>query len=175
MEAGDPQAAEGLLPLVYQELRKLAAQKMAAQPADQTLQPTALVHEAYLRLVGSPTPQWRDRAHFFAAAAEAMRHILVDRARRKGRVRHGGGLQRLSVEQLDLPGPEDDDVVLAVHEALDKLAAHDPVSAELIKLRFFAGLPNTEAARLLGLSERTAKRTWAYARAWLFRELTRTL
>jgi RNA polymerase sigma factor (TIGR02999 family) len=164
-----------LLPLVYEELRKLAAQKMAAQPADQTLQPTALVHEAYLRLVGSPTPQWRDRAHFFAAAAEAMRHILVDRARRKGRVRHGGGLQRLSVEQLDLPGPEDDDVVLAVHEALDKLAAHDQVSAELIKLRFFAGLPNTEAARLLGLSERTAKRTWAYARAWLFRELTRTL
>lgn len=175
MEAGDPQAAEGLLPLVYQELRKLAAQKMAAQPADQTLQPTALVHEAYLRLVGSPTPRWRDRAHFFAAAAEAMRHILVDRARRKGRVRHGGGLQRLNVEQLDLPGPEDDDVVLAVHEALDKLAEHDQVSAELIKLRFFAGLPNTEAARLLGLSERTAKRTWAYARAWLFRELTRAL
>jgi RNA polymerase sigma factor (TIGR02999 family) len=175
MEPGDPQAAERLLPLVYQELRKLAAQKMAAQPADQTLQPTALVHEAYLRLVGSPTPQWRDRAHFFAAAAEAMRHILVDRARRKGRVRHGGGLQRVSVEQLDLPSPEDDDVVLAVHEALDKLAEHDQVSAELIKLRFFAGLPNTEAARLLGLSERTAKRTWAYARAWLFRELTRAL
>ena len=175
MEPGDPQAAERLLPLVYQELRKLAAQKMAAQPADQTLQPTALVHEAYLRLVGSPTPQWRDRAHFFAAAAEAMRHILVDRARRKGRVRHGGGLQRLNVEQLDLPSPEDDDVVLAVNEALDKLAEHDQVSAELIKLRFFAGLPNTEAARLLGLSERTAKRTWAYARAWLFRELTRAL
>ena len=175
MEPGDPQAAERLPPLVYQELRKLAAQKMAAQPADQTLQPTALVHEAYLRLVGSPTPQWRDRAHFFAAAAEAMRHILVDRARRKGRVRHGGGLQRLNVEQLDLPSPEDDDVVLAVNEALDKLAEHDQVSAELIKLRFFAGLPNTEAARLLGLSERTAKRTWAYARAWLFRELTRAL
>jgi RNA polymerase sigma factor (TIGR02999 family) len=168
-----PQAAEGLLPLVYEELRKLAAQKMAGQPSDQTLQPTALVHEAYLRLVGTPNPEWQGRAHFFAAAAEAMRHILVDRARRKGRIRHGGGLQRVSIEHLDLPSPEDGEIVLAVSEALDKLAEHDPVGAELIKLRFFAGLPNTEAARLLGLPERTAKRTWAYARAWLFRELSR--
>jgi RNA polymerase sigma factor (TIGR02999 family) len=172
---GDTAAAEELLPLVYAELRRLAAQKMASQPADQTLQPTALVHEAYLRLVGSPNPQWHGRAHFFAAAAEAMRHILVDRARRKGRARHGGGLQRLSLENLDLPGPENSDVILAVNEALDKLEEHDKTSADLIKLRFFAGVPNTEAARLLGLSERTAKRTWAYARAWLFRELSRSL
>jgi RNA polymerase sigma factor (TIGR02999 family) len=172
-EEGEPQVAEQLLPLVYEELRRVAAQKMAVQPAHQTLQPTALVHEAYLRLVGSPSPQWRGRAHFFAAAAEAMRHILVDRARRRGRLRHGGGLRRAEIEHLDLPNPEDDDVVLAVSEALDKLAEHDKVSADLIKLRFFAGLPNTEAARLLGLSERTAKRTWAYARAWLFQELTR--
>jgi len=175
MLQGDAAAAEELLPLVYQELRKLAAHEMAGQPADQTLQPTALVHEAYLRLVGSPNPQWHGRPHFFAAAAEAMRHILVDRARRRGRARHGGGLQRVTLEHLDLPNAEDSDVVLAVNEAVDKLAEHDRVSADLIKLRFFAGLPNTEAARLLGLSERTAKRTWAYARAWLFRELTRTL
>jgi RNA polymerase sigma factor (TIGR02999 family) len=172
-DKGLPESAEQLLPLVYEELRRLAAQKMASQPADHTLQPTALVHEAYLRLAGSPNPQWQGRAHFFAAAAEAMRHILVDRARRRGRIRHGGCLERVSIEHLDLPGPEDDDTVLAVHEALEKLAQHDATSAELIKLRFFAGLPNAEAARLLGLSERTAKRTWAYARAWLFRELTR--
>jgi RNA polymerase sigma factor (TIGR02999 family) len=173
VDQGDAKAAAELLPLAYDELRKLAAHKMAAQPANQTLQPTALVHEAYLRLVGSPNAQWRGRAHFFAAAAEAMRHILVDRARRKGRIRHGGGLQRVNIEQLDLPSHEEDDLVLAVSEALDRLVEHDRVSADLIKLRFFAGLPNTEAARLLGLSERTAKRTWAYARAWLFRELTR--
>jgi RNA polymerase sigma factor (TIGR02999 family) len=175
VQQGEAQAAEELLPLVYEELRKLAALKMASQPAGHTLQPTALVHEAYLRLVGSPNPQWQGRAHFFAAAAEAIRHILVDRARRNGRIRHGGNLQRVNIEHLDLPSAEDSDLVLAVNEALDKLAEHDKVSAELIKLRFFVGLPNTEAASLLGLSERTAKRTWAYARAWLFRELTRAL
>ncbi len=173
VQLGEAQAAEELLPIVYEELRQLAAARMASQPADHTLQPTALVHEAYLRLVGSPKPQWHGRAHFFAAAAEAIRHILVDRARRKGRIRHGGGLKRVSIESLDLPGPEDSDLILAVSEAVDKLAEHDEISAKLIKLRFFAGLPNSEAARLLGLSERTAKRTWAYARAWLFRELTR--
>jgi RNA polymerase sigma factor (TIGR02999 family) len=173
-EEGGSGAAAQLLPLVYEELRRLAARRMAGLSEGQTLQPTALVHEAYLRLAASPHPQWRSRAHFFAAAAEAMRHILVDQARRKGRIRHGGGLQRVHVEHLDLPGPEDGEVVLAVSEALDKLAEHDQVGAELIKLRFFVGLPNTEAARLLGLSERTGKRTWAYARAWLFRELTRT-
>jgi RNA polymerase sigma factor (TIGR02999 family) len=174
-QPGEAQAAEELLPLVYEELRKLAALKMASQPAGHTLQPTALVQEACLRLVGSPHSQWQGRAHFFAAAAEAIRHILVDRARRKGRIRHGGGLQRVDLEHLDLPNPADSDVVLAVSEALDKLAEHDKVSAELIKLRFFVGLPNTEAAKLLGLSERSAKRTWAYARAWLFQELTRVL
>lgn len=173
VQLGESQAAEELLPLVYEELRKLAAAKMASQPADHTLQPTALVHEAYLRLVGSPNPQWHGRAHFFAAAAEATRHILVDRARRKGRVRHGGGLKRVNIDNLDVPGPEDSELVLAVSEAVDKLAQQDEVSAKLIKLRFFAGLPNSEAASLLGLSERTAKRTWAYARAWLYRELTR--
>jgi RNA polymerase sigma factor (TIGR02999 family) len=170
---GEAQAAEDLLPLVYGELRKLAALTMASQPAGHTLQPTALVHEAYLRLVDSPHPRWQGRAHFFAAAAEAIRHILVDWARRKGRIRHGGCMQRVHLESLDLPSPEDSDLVLAVSEALDKLAEHDKVSADLIQLRFFVGLPNTEAAKLLGLSERTAKRTWAYARAWLFRELTR--
>lgn len=175
MSASAPQGAEQLLPLVYEELRRLACQKMASQPEDHTLQPTALVHEAYLRLAGSPHPQWHGRAHFYAAAAEAMRHILVDRARRKGRIRHGGSLTRVHLEQLDLPSPENEDVVVAVSEALDRLAEHDKTSADLIKLRFFAGLPNTEAAELLGLSERTAKRTWAYARAWLLRELTETL
>jgi len=174
IQPGKSQTAEQLLPLVYAELRKLAAYRMAGQQAGHTLQPTALVHEAYLRLGAGPNPQWRDRAHFFAAAAEAMRHILVDRARSKGRVRHGGNLLRVNIENLDVPSPEDSDVVLAVDEALDKLAEHDKVGAELIKLRFFAGLPNTEAAQMLGLSERTAKRTWAYARAWLLRELSRS-
>jgi RNA polymerase sigma factor (TIGR02999 family) len=175
VQQGEAHAAEELLPLVYEDLRRLAAHRMASQPADHTLQPTALVHEAYLRLAGSAHPRWENRAHFFAAAAEAVRHILVDRARRKGRIRHGGGWQRVHVEALDLPSPEDPDVVLAVSEALDQLAKHDPVSANLLKLRFFVGLPNAEAACLLGLSERTAKRTWAYARAWLFRELARSL
>jgi RNA polymerase sigma factor (TIGR02999 family) len=175
VQRGEAHAAEELLPLVYADLRRLAAQKMAGQPAGHTLQPTALVHEAYLRLAGSSRPYWENRAHFFAAAAEAVRHILVDRARRKARIRHGGDWQRVHMESVDLPNPEDSDVVLAVSEALDQLAQHDPVSADLIKLRFFVGLSTVEAARMLGLSERTAKRTWAYARAWLFRELARTL
>lgn len=173
LQQDEAHAAEELLPLVYEELRKLAALKMASQPPDHTLQPTALVHEAYLRLVGTPNAHWQGRTHFYSAAAEAIRHILVDRARRKRRIRHGGALTRVSIEHLDLPSPENPDLVLAVSEALDRLATHDPISANLIKLRFFVGLPNTEAAKLLGLSERTAKRTWAYARAWLFRELTK--
>lgn len=173
VQDGKTGAAEELLPLVYEELRHLAAERMAGQASDQTLQATALVHEAYVRMAGSPGKRWNGRTHFYASAAETMRHILVDRARRKARVRHGGDLQPLNIDRLDLASPEDAPVVLAVDEALKKLAEHDEVSARLIELRFFAGLPNREAAALLGLSERTAKRTWAYARAWLFRELTR--
>ena len=173
-ETGDAKAAVDLLPLVYEELRKLAAAKMAQEAPGQTLQPTALVHEAWLRLAGSETQQWNGRGHFFAAAAEAMRRILVENARRKQRVKHGGELQRVDMTTLDVAILSDDGHLLAVDEALEKLAAIDPLGAQLIKLRFFAGLPNVEAARLLEIPERTAKRTWAYARAWLYEELKRT-
>ena len=173
VERGDPKAAEELLPLVYEELRRLAASKMSQQPANQTLQPTALVHEAYLRLLGDGAHSWNDRRHFFAAAAEAMRHILVDRARRKAAVRHGGGLQRLDLDNVVIATETTDENILAMSEALEKLAAHDAPAAELVKLRFFAGLTFAEASEALGLSERTAKRTWAYARAWLFKEIQR--
>lgn len=167
VQQGEARAAEELLPLVYDELRKLAALKMAHEAAGQTLQPTALVHEAWLRLIGSGQQDWNGRGYFFAAAAEAMRRILVENARRKRRLKHGGDWQRVDLTRLDIASAADDDQLLAVDEALDRLAQHCPQGAELIKLRFFAGLPNIEAARLLGLSERTAKRTWAYARAWL--------
>ena len=172
MELGDDRAAGKLLERVYDELRKLARAKMARESPGQTLQPTALVHEAWLRLGGEAQPAWQNRAHFFGAAAEAMRRILVDNARRKQRDKHGGGLRRVDWENLDVAMAGDNDTVLAVHEALDRLALHDPVGAKLIELRFFAGLPNVEAARVLGLAERTGKRTWAYARAWLQKELT---
>ena len=172
---GDPGAAEKLLPLVYEELRKLATQKLANEPPGQTLQPTALVHEAWLRLSGKADAEFANQAHFFAAAAEAMRRILVENARRKQRLKRGRGQQRVELDTLDVAVTSDDDHLLAVDEALDKLAARDALAADLIKLRFFAGLPNVEAARLLGLPERTAKRTWAYARAWLYAELKRTL
>jgi RNA polymerase sigma factor (TIGR02999 family) len=169
---GDGVAAEQLLPLVYDELRRLAAARMAHEAPGQTLQPTALVHEAWMRIVGhGGGAPFENRAHFFGAAAEAMRRILVDNARRKQRAKHGGEWQRVNWTNLDVAMAGDDDAVLAVSEALDKLAQHDPTGAELIKLRFFAGLPNVEAAKVLGLSERTAKRTWAYARAWLLTEL----
>lgn len=171
IEKGDPKAAEELLPLVYEELRKLAASKLASQPPDQTLQPTALVHEAYLRLLGDGSHSWQDRRHFFAAAAEAMRHLLVNRARRKAAVRHGGGLRRVDLDNVVVAAKTTDDNILLVNEALEKLAAHDAVAAELIKLRFFGGLTFPQAAEVLGLSERTAKRSWAYARAWLFKEI----
>ena len=174
-QGGDPKAPNELLPLVYEELRKLAAHKMACEAPGQTLQPTALVHEAWLRLVGSAEQAWNSRGHFFAAAAEAMRRILVEKARRKGRRKHGGELQRVDFSELDVASAESDDAVLAVNEALDKLAGHDPVGAELIKLRFFAGLSNADAAKALGLAERTGKRTWAYARAWLHEELKNNL
>jgi len=175
-QQGDPHAADELLPLVYEELRQLAGHRMANEAAGQTLQPTALVHEAWLRLVGNGgRGQFQNRAHFFAAAAEAMRRILIDRARRKRRLKHGGEMQRVDFTTLDVAILTDDEQLLAVDEALQKLAERDPVSAQLIKLRFFAGFPNIEAARLLGIPERSAKRTWAYARAWLLAELKQTL
>ena len=171
---GDGIAAQELLPLVYKELRQLAAAKMANE-GPQTLQPTALVHEAWLRLAGgNGEARFDNRAHFFGAAAEAMRRILVDNARRKRRLKHGGELQRVDWTKLDLAMVESNDAVLAVSEALNRLALHDAIGAQLIKLRFFAGLPNVEAAKVLGLSERTAKRAWAYARAWLFEELRKS-
>lgn len=175
MNQGELPPAEELLPLVYEELRKLAAHKMTQEAPGQTLQPTALVHEAWLRLSGTPDAKFANQAHFFAAAAEAMRRILVENARRKQRLKHGGGQQRVEINILDIAITSDDAHLLAVDEALDKLAAQDAPAAALIKLRFFTGLPNVEAARLLGLPERTAKRTWAYARAWLYEELKRTL
>ena len=168
---GNAKLSEELLPQVYAELRRLAASKLAAEAPGQTLQPTALVHEAWLRMGGSTERSWADRTHFFATAAEAMRRILVDNARRKQSLKHGGGLQRVEPTHLDVALPEDDSTILAVSEALDRLALEDPQCAELIKLRFFVGLPNVEAARILGMAERTAKRTWAYARARLYEEL----
>lgn len=173
--SSNPEAAEAdqLLPLVYNDLRQLAAQKMAQEKAGQTLQPTALVHEAWLRLSSENHP-WANRRQFFAAAAEAMRRILIERARQRQRVRHGGGLRQTTLDELDLAETTNEDLLLVVHEALDKLAAQDPVGAELIKLRFFVGLSNVEAARVLGLSERTGKRAWAFARAWLYEEIRRT-
>lgn len=173
LEDRDPQRADQLLPLVYGELRRAATRRMAQQPAGHTLQATALVHEAFLRLVGDVGQTWENRRHFFAAASEAMRHILVDRARRKAAVRHGGAQVRLHLDDVVVAGETAGEHVVAVHEALDRLAAHDPAAAELVQLRFFAGFTLAQAAELLGISERTAKRLWAYARAWLFDEIQR--
>jgi RNA polymerase sigma factor (TIGR02999 family) len=174
MEQGDPQAADQLLPLVYDELRQLAAQKMARESPGQTLQPTALVHEAWLRLGGDRQPAWQNRAHFFGAAAEAMRRILIDRARSRQALRHGGGQERLDVDDLELAAAAaNDNQLLAVHDALDKLATQDPRKAELVKLRYFAGMTIEEAALALGISEPTAKRWWTFARTWLFQEIRR--
>jgi RNA polymerase sigma factor (TIGR02999 family) len=170
---GQSQAAEELLPLVYAELRRLAAWHMANERPGQTLQATALVHEAWLRVSGGQNQHWDSRQHFFAAAAEAMRRILVDNARRKQAVRHGGGLHRTELDELTIAAGVPDEELLAVHEALEALAAHDTRKAELVKLRYFAGLTLEEAAGALGLSVRTAKRDWAYARAWLYREIGR--
>lgn len=173
MEAGDTTAGEKLLPLVYEELRRLAAHKMAQEAPGQTLQATALVHEAWLRLgegdVGIVS--WNGRSHFFGAAAEAMRRILVDRARRKGRVRHGGQLERVELDQVTIASDDSDDTVLAVHEALEKLAMESPQKAEIVKLRYFTGMEHAEIAKVLGISEPTVRRHWAFARAWLYAEL----
>ena len=171
IERGDATAADKLLPLVYQELRKLAAHKMANEAAGQTLQPTALVHEAWLRLVGRENRQFQNRAHFFAAAAEAMRRILIDNARRKRALRHGGGHQHVDLQQVDLAAGVEDDQLLAVNEALDELAAQNQREAELVKLRYFVGMTLEEAAAVLGISPRSADNYWAHARAWLFRKL----
>ena len=176
IERGDPQAAAALLPLVYDELRRLAAAKMAHEASGQTLQPTALVHEVWLRLGGDRQPHWANRAHFFAAAAEGMRRILIESARRKRAIRHGGELAKVSADStgFDLASPtEDNDELLLVNEAIDALTVHDPRKADLVKQRYFAGLTLEEAAEVLGISLRTAKRDWAYARAWLFNEVQR--
>ena len=171
--AGDKHAAEELLPLVYDELRRLAAARMVQQPPGQTLQPTALVHEAWLRLTGSSRQSWENRRHFFSAAAEAMRHILIDRARKRQCERHGGGQQRIDIDQVELAAPAEDDSLLALNDAIDELEKADPEKAEVVKLKFFVGLSEREAAEVLGVSERTVERRWAYAQAWLFERLER--
>jgi RNA polymerase sigma factor (TIGR02999 family) len=171
--SGDAPAAEKLLPLVYDELRRLAAHRLAGESPGQTLQATALVHEAWLKLTGGEVERrWNNRTHFFAAAAEAMRRILVDNARRKRCMRHGGQLERVDLEQIQVPEPvRDEEELLAVHEALDELAQLDARKAELVKLRFFVGMTFAETAEVLGVSEITAKRDWAFARAWLYRKV----
>lgn len=171
MERGNLQAADQLLPLVYSELRKLAASKMAGESSGHTLQPTALVHEAWLRLTGDQNQKWEGRAHFFAAAAESMRRILIESARRKHAARHGGNHQRVEFLEENLQSGQDDEVLLAVHEALDKLAVLDRTKAELVKLRYFVGMTIPEASQVLGISEPTAKRYWSYSRAWLYQEI----
>jgi RNA polymerase sigma factor (TIGR02999 family) len=173
IEQGDPHAANQLLPLVYEELRRLAAQKMAQEASGQTLQATALVHEAYLRLVGEEEGQhWNSRGHFFAAAAEAMRRILVEKARRKQRLRHGGGRQRLDLDKVDVMQVETAEALLELDDALERLAAEEAAVAEVVKLRYFAGLTIEQTAVALGISVRTANRHWAYARAWLYQQLS---
>lgn len=171
-QQGDSTAADQLLPLVYDELRRLAAHRMANEAAGHTLQPTALVHEAWLRLIGNEGhAQFQNRAHFFAAAAEAMRRILIDRARRKRAIRHGGDQQRVDVQEIELASPDEDDQLLAMNEALDKLSIEHKAEAELVKLRYFVGMTIEEAAEALGISPRTAKYYWTHARAWLYREI----
>lgn len=171
LERGDALAADQLLPLVYEELRKLAAHKMSLQPPGQTLQATALVHEAYLRLVGNEERRWESRRHFFSAAAEAMRHILIDRARRRLRIRHGEGAEKVPVDEVEIVAPAKDETVLQLDEALEQLAKISPEQAEIVKLRFFAGFTEPEIAEILNLSERSVQRQWSYAKAWLFERI----
>lgn len=171
VRSGDPDASMALLTLVYDELRDLAAAKMAREAPGHTLQPTALVHEAWLRLGANEQPAWENRSHFFGAAAEAMRRILVDRARRRNRVRHGGGQERVDLDDLPIQAANssDDERLLIVDESLDALAAEDPLKSEIVKLRFFVGLTAREVAEVLGVTERTVERHWAFARVWLLR------
>lgn len=166
-------AAADWLPLVYRELRKLAAAQLAQQPPGQTLQATALVHEAYLRLMRSDHQNWNGRTHFFAAAANAMRHILVDNARRKHRAKHGGGQERLSLDQIEVADDTEDEKLLLVNEALEQLEREDPVRAQVVELRYFVGLTHIEIAKLLGLSEKTVRRHWHFARVWLYQAIQR--
>ena len=168
---GEGQASEELLPLVYDELRRLAAARMAQELAGQTLQPTAVVHEAWLRLVGDGDRTWQNRAHFFGAAAEAMRRILIENARRKSRLKRGGGQVRVNIEELELAATTPDEKVLLIDEALERLQAEDPQRARVVVLKFFGGLSNHEVAENLGVAERTVERQWAYAKAWLFRNI----
>jgi RNA polymerase sigma factor (TIGR02999 family) len=170
---GEAGATDKLLAVVYEEMRRLAGQQMAREPSTQTLQPTALVHDAWLRLVGENPPHFANRAHFFGAAAEAMRRILIEKARRRHAVRHGGGLRRVELLESEIAAEANDEELLAVHEALDAFAERDAQKAELVKLRYFVGLTLEEAAEVLGIAVPTAKRWWTYARAWLFREITR--
>lgn len=175
IESGDPKAAEQLLPLVYDELRKLAAVRVALETPGQTLGATALVHEAYLRLVGPADREplhWNGRGHFFAAAAEAMRRLLVEQARRKQRLRHGGGRQRIDLDSQLFISDDGDDALIALDEALERLAADEPQAAEVVKLRYFAGLTIEETAAALNISVRTVNRHWTYARAWLYQQLS---
>jgi len=169
VEQGDSKAAEQLVPLVYEELRKLAAAKMAQEPAGQTLQPTALVHEAWLRLAGARNSHWNSRGHFFGAAAEAMRRILVEVARRKARLRHGGGVEHVPLDGLDVPENAPEERLVQVSEALDQLARQQPEAAQVVKLRYFAGLTNPQVAEMTGISLRSVERHWTWAKAWLFR------
>ncbi len=173
VEHGDAKAADQLLPLVYEELRRLAGQKMANEAHGQTLQPTALVHEAWLRLIGTDNTRWNGRAHFFGAAAEAMRRILIENARRKRALRHGGGQARLDIQNIEIAAAGKDEELLAVSDALEKFAARDKQKAELVKLRYFVGLTTEEAAQVLGISVPTADRWWNFSRAWLFEEIER--
>jgi RNA polymerase sigma factor (TIGR02999 family) len=174
IERGDGQLSEQLLPIVYDELRTLAAQRLSREKPGQTLSATALVHEAYLRLVGPANAEgWASRGHFFAAAAEAMRRILINRARDKNRQKRGGGFRRIDLDQVESALETDDEELIALDEALERLAAEDNVAAELVKLRFFAGLTLRETAQAMGLSQRTAERQWAYAQAWLYDRLRR--
>lgn len=168
---GDKQAAGELLPLVYEELRKLAAARMARESSGQTLQPTALVHEAWLRLVHSDGGNWRDRSYFFAAAAEAMRRILVENARRKSRLKHGGGQERLNIEEVDLPKAEPDDELLRINEALELMEKENPDRARVVVLKYFSGMTNEEVAEALGIGERTVRRHWVCAKEWLFEKI----
>jgi RNA polymerase sigma factor (TIGR02999 family) len=171
IQQGDPKAAQELLPLVYEELRRLARAKMVRQPPGHTLQATALVHEAWLRLAGAERQQWEGRDHFFCAAAEAMRHILVDSARRKQRARHGGGQQRVDLDEVEIASTADDEKLLLVHEALERLTLEDPLRAEVVKLHYFVGLTHAETAEVLKLSEKTVRRHWNLARIWLYQAI----
>ena len=173
IEQGDAKAADDLLPLVYEELRRLAAQKMSHESPGQTLQATALVHEAYIRLVGSQDQSWSGRTHFFTAAAEAMRRILIDNARRKQRLKRGGAQQRIDLDKVDITFQNPSTSIIALDEALAKLAQEDPVKADLVKLRYFAGLTIEQSAEFLSISKATAERYWSYARAWLFDEISK--